>query len=853
MVICLVQVREKSQVSEMWRLCACLLLLINCSTLTAFECSSNQIKCGNSRCVNHLWVCDGIDDCGDGTDELRETCAAKMCLDTQMSCGAPDYQCVPQTWHCDGQVDCKNGFDEENCMEKQCTDQQFRCTSGQCISTSLVCDHDNDCPDGSDEASCPKSTCSPLFFQCNNTNCVAQSLRCDGEDDCRDGSDEWQCADKKISTCLDHEFQCANGECIHKNWRCDKDTDCYDNSDEINCTTPTCRPDEFQCSNGHCIHGNLQCNDVNDCADSSDEAGCHIENACNGTTNFSCSSGECISTVKVCDKQRDCRDGSDEPVGLCDHNECLVENGGCSHGCVDENLGYSCSCPPGYTLKADRKICGDLDECEGPDICSQICINLPGSYKCDCVDGYEIDPATHSCKAVSGITPALYFTNRHDVRKVTMDRREYMVVMSGLKNAVALDMDMPNKIIFWSDLFDKKIYSAKLDTANSSQHAVVIGDGIEAPEGLAVDWIHGNIYWTDSSLQSISVATTDGHKRKTLIADNLQKPRAITLDPVNNFMYWTDWGEEAKIEKSGLNGANRVALVTDNIVWPNGITLDLVNQRLYWVDSKIHTLSSVDVNGGTRHTLILGEENLAHPLSLTVFEEKVFWTDTGKNAVFSANRKSGTGITTLASDLLQPEDIVLYHNLKQPNGSNWCTEGNSINGGCEFLCLPAPVINQHSPKYTCACPDHMSMAPGMRKCVAGSVTLPDVSDKGGPDDQAVPTRNSTTTGKTTMTNSTSHSQKTAQANRNADVPAEAESSHAAALYIAIPIVIMIMLVFGAVLLRRHWRLRNTNTMHFINPVYQKTTNDEGQICRNADGYIHLQGGPMLSTEDIDIA
>ncbi|XP_055796432.1 low-density lipoprotein receptor-related protein 5-like isoform X1 [Salvelinus fontinalis] len=346
-------------------------------------------------------------------------------------------------------------------------------------------------------------------------------------------------------------------------------------------------------------------------------------------------------------------------------NGCVEDNGGCSHLCFHRPQGLRCDCPMGLELLSDMRMCV-----------------VPEAF--------------------------LLFTNRADIRSISLgtNSNDVAIPLTGVKEASALDFDVSENRIYWTDVSTKTISRAFMN-GSSVEH--VIEFGLDYPEGMAVDWMGRNVYWADTGTNRIEVARLDGQYRQVLVCKDLDNPRSLALNPANGYMYWTEWGGKPRIARAHMDGSNIMTLV-DKVGRANGLTIDYIDQRLYWTDLDTCMIESTNMQGLQREIVA---DDLPHPFGLTQYRDYIYWTDWNLRSIERADKRSGLNRTMVQGHLEYVMDILVFHSSRQ-DGANDCSQNN---GNCAHLCLASPAGSQ------CRCASHYILDSNSRNCSSPSSFL----------------------------------------------------------------------------------------------------------------------------------
>jgi low-density lipoprotein receptor-related protein 1 (alpha-2-macroglobulin receptor) len=198
--------------------------------------------------------------------------------------------------------------------------------------------------------------------------------------------------------------------------------------------------------------------------------------------------------------------------------------------------------------------------------------------------------------------------------------------------------------------------------------------------GIAVDWIAGNLLWTDQKRGLIEVSRLDGSFRR-VISSQLFKPSLIAVDPLLGILFYVNG--ENKIIRLDLDGTTPfyVTKTTTNII--NDFALDIVNQAIYVCETKKNKIWRIEYDGNGRIELEISD--VVNPTSVDVLDGKLYWTERGIGSVKSIDLNVLGNSTILRNSMSnQLRGLRIFSNRKQ-HGSNPCAFPHY--GGCEELCL----------------------------------------------------------------------------------------------------------------------------------------------------------------------
>ncbi|XP_059057986.1 low-density lipoprotein receptor-related protein 2 [Achroia grisella] len=336
--------------------------------------------------------------------------------------------------------------------------------------------------------------------------------------------------------------------------------------------------------------------------------------------------------------------------------------------------------------------------------CEQICIpNDGGSRVCACSIGYrkenEVNCVPYKTFAV--------VSQLDLIRGYSLDTSaEAMVPVTGLGHHILhVDVHFADNYMYWVE-FNRGQWNGIFrirPNGTELQHIIRDGIGSNGIRGLAVDWVAGNLYFTNVFPHEnyVEICWLDGSHRKVLVKTTMDAPRELAVNPLKRLLYWIDYGQYPRIGKAYLDGSNWQTVVSSGISNPRDLTIDMLTHDVYWVDSKLDQIQKISYNGGNRQLI---RSNLPNPMGIAVHTGSVYWVDRNLQTIYKASKLPGNMSMPekVRTNLPKLRDIAIFDVNNQPtDDNNPCRKLG--NGGCEQLCFSYPPEANKGFTHKCDC------------------------------------------------------------------------------------------------------------------------------------------------------
>ncbi|XP_017755220.1 PREDICTED: nidogen-2 isoform X3 [Eufriesea mexicana] len=526
--------------------------------------------------------------------------------------------------------------------------------------------------------------CNP-GYEGDGMDCTKTEVSCLDVDICDPNASCQQ--DESLAKCVCNPGFEGDGTTCSPIDECDNQADCLENEQcSYNMATSrfecTCNPG-FSMVDGRCV--------VSDCSTNSSQ--CHVNAQCVSSSEggYKC---VCIEGYNG-DGIRQC---VEDHIGCNVLNNC-GRNAVCGYNQTSAN--FACICQSGFY--GDGFTCLPQSSCRlDPTICSPnaTCVVAgENQFACVCNEGFTGDGA--NCKSRPKHEANFLLVNQGMATlripfAPTQENSGGPIYIDYMQMAIAIDIDCTNGKAYSSDITGNRIIEL---TYNGSMAETFLPK-LSSPEGLTVDWVSRNIFWTDSGKTTVEVANLETKKRKVLVSDGLVNPRGIAVHPYRGKIFWSDWNRASpKLEWANEDGSGRaIFLQGDYVKLPNSLSIDWTMDELCWADAGTFTISCMEID--SREINVVANQ-LTYPFGLAISQQNYYWTDWKTHKIEVAMKS--TGDRKPAISVPPGANGKLYGIVVVPESCPRVTNACQFeNGRCnkDQLCLP----NGQSGR-TCVCAD----------------------------------------------------------------------------------------------------------------------------------------------------